>query len=327
MWAMRDDYRIRFAVLAECGYPRGADPHVFLLGIDACATAITAAAVRALAATRYPVAMAGPIRLRATRSRTVTYCCTGLAGGGCYSARSQRDLEALLSGQRALEWLPVREAEMVRALEVRDCWPSIAAMVAALDRSRPRRVRIVSQKRDDSRAMTIVRVAEAEIGDGLRQQVQALLQASFAEYPSRSYFKLPPHFRYLAMADGELAAQMSVELRVIRVGADVVRTFGVVDLCVSESERSRGLAGRLLAEVTEYARSCAMDFVILFADDSRLYDRNGWAPAANPCSWLKINGHRTLGLAIAQDTDALMVKAIGEQAWPEGDVDPLGHLF
>ena len=57
--------------------------------------------------------------------------------------------------------------------------------------------------------------------------MQALLQASFAEYPSRSYFKLPPHFRYLAMADGELAAQMGVELRVVRVGADVVRTFGV----------------------------------------------------------------------------------------------------
>jgi hypothetical protein len=70
-----------------------------------------------------------------------------------------------------------------------------------------------------------------------------------------------------------------------------------------------------------------MDFIILFADDSRLYDRNGWARAANPCTWLKINGHRTLGLAITQDTDALMVKAIGARAWPEGDVDLLGHLF
>jgi GNAT superfamily N-acetyltransferase len=188
-------------------------------------------------------------------------------------------------------------------------------------------VQVVGQERDSSRALTIVRVAEAEIGEDLRPQLQALLQASFDEYPSRTYFKLPPHFRYLAMADGKLAAQMGVELRVIRVGADVVRTFGVVDLCVSRGERSRGLAGRLLAELTEYARSCAMDFIILFADDSRLYDRNGWARAANPCTWLKINGHRTLGLAIAQDTDSLMVKAIGERAWPEGDVDLLGHLF
>jgi predicted nucleic acid-binding protein len=36
----------------------------------------------------------------------------------CYSARNQADLETLLAGQRALEWLPVSEAAMDRALEV-----------------------------------------------------------------------------------------------------------------------------------------------------------------------------------------------------------------
>jgi predicted nucleic acid-binding protein len=35
-----------------------------------------------------------------------------------YSARNQADLEALVAGQRALEWLPVSEAVMDRALEV-----------------------------------------------------------------------------------------------------------------------------------------------------------------------------------------------------------------
>jgi predicted nucleic acid-binding protein len=36
----------------------------------------------------------------------------------CYSARNQADLEALLAGQQALEWLPVTEAATDRALEV-----------------------------------------------------------------------------------------------------------------------------------------------------------------------------------------------------------------
>lgn len=36
----------------------------------------------------------------------------------CYSARNLADLEALLAGQRALEWLPVTVAAMDRALEV-----------------------------------------------------------------------------------------------------------------------------------------------------------------------------------------------------------------
>jgi hypothetical protein len=96
---------------------------------------------------------------------------------------------------------------------------------------------------------------------------------------------------------------------------------------VSTSERSRGLAGGLLADVTELARSCEIDFVILFADDDRLYSRNGWSRAGNPCSWVRIHDHATLGLATAQDTGALMVKAIGHQAWPDGDVDLLGHVF
>jgi GNAT superfamily N-acetyltransferase len=185
----------------------------------------------------------------------------------------------------------------------------------------------MDQERGGSEATAIFRVAEAEIDWDLRQQVRVLLQVCFPAYPSRSYFKVPPHFRYLAMTSGEVVAQMGVELRVIRVGSNVVRTFGVVDLCVRKSERSRGLAGKLLAEVTELARACGMDFVLLFADDDRLYTRNGWARAGNPCSWLKIHDHTTLGLATAENTNSLMVKAIGQKAWPEGEVDLLGHLF
>jgi GNAT superfamily N-acetyltransferase len=183
------------------------------------------------------------------------------------------------------------------------------------------------QKRAGRAPATISRIAEAEIPAELMHQVQELMQACFAGYPSRAYFKLPPHFRYLAMADGELAGQVGVELRVIRIGSTVLRTFGVVDLCVRESGRSHGLAGRMLAELTELARSCRMDFIILFADDDRLYARNGWARAANPCSWLKIDDHTTLGLATAEDTGALMVKKTGQRDWPEGEVDLLGHLF
>jgi hypothetical protein len=177
-------------------------------------------------------------------------------------------------------------------------------------------------------ATTVTRVAEAEIGADLSRRLQALLQTCFPGYPSRSYFKLPPHFRYLAMtSSGDVAAQMGVEFRVIRVGNTVVRTFGVVDLCVRESQRSRGQAGRLFAEVTELARSCGMAFIVLFADDDRVYASHGWARVTNRCSWVRIDDHVTLGLARQEDTGAMMVKALGEQAWPEGDVDLLGHLF
>ena len=153
-------------------------------------------------------------------------------------------------------------------------------------------------------AITVIRVAEAEISADRSRQLQSLLQASFPGYPGRSYFKLPPHFRYLALTgSGEVAGQAGVELRVIRVGGTVVRTFGVVDLCVAPRQRSRGLAGRILAEVTGFARDCEMAFVILFADDDRLYTRNGWARVTNRCSWVRIDNHVTLGLAGPADHD------------------------
>jgi len=186
----------------------------------------------------------------------------------------------------------------------------------------------VSETGADGEPIIVIRVAEAEIGPDLSRRLQSLLQLCFPDYPSRSYFKLPPHFRFIAMtSSGDVAAQMGVELRVIRVGHSVVRTFGIVDLCAKESQRSRGLASRLLAEVTEFARSCGMAFIVLFADDDRLYARHGWARVTNRCSWLRINDHVTLGLARQEDTGAMMVKALGEQAWPAGDVDLLGHLF
>jgi GNAT superfamily N-acetyltransferase len=178
-----------------------------------------------------------------------------------------------------------------------------------------------------SPAITIRRIPEAEIGGDLAGQLQLVLQDCFPDYPDRTYFKLPPHFRYLAMDGDEVAAQMGVELRVIQVAGAVLRTFGVVDLCVGPGGRSRGLAGRLLAELTEYARACGMDFIILFADDDRVYTRNGWSRVSNRCTWVQINEHTTLGIGQESLADALMVKATGDQPWPDGDADLLGHVF
>lgn len=180
----------------------------------------------------------------------------------------------------------------------------------------------------DRSAVRIFRVAEAEIGKDLSLRLTSLLQECFSGYPGRSYFKLPPHFRYVAVTgDSAVVAQMGVELRMIRVGDTVLRTFGLVDVCVTPGQRSRGLAAELLSEVTELAQDCEVDFIVLFADDTRLYAANGWNPVASRCSWVKIDEHRTLDLARRTDTGAMMVKAIGDRSWPPGDVDLLGHLF
>jgi hypothetical protein len=38
-----------------------------------------------------------------------------------------------------------------------------------------------------------------------------------------------------------------------------------------------------------------MAFIVLFADDDRLYARNGWTRVTNRCTWVRINNHVTLG--------------------------------
>jgi hypothetical protein len=42
---------------------------------------------------------------------------------------------------------------------------------------------------------------------------------------------------------------------------------------------------------------------------------------------VKIDEHATLGLATGGMPDGMKVKAVGERAWPEGDVDLPGRLL
>jgi Acetyltransferase (GNAT) domain len=180
---------------------------------------------------------------------------------------------------------------------------------------------------EEDQALEFLRLAESEVDRALSYRLQLLLQSSFPGYPDRDYYKLPPHFRLLAIVGGNVVAQLGLELRVIRVGQGVFRTFGVVDLCVKAKERSRGLATNMLTKVMDYAKACAMDFVLLFADDDRLYVQNGFHRVNNPCTWVKVDNHVTLGLARREMTNALMVNSVQGKVWPDGEVDLLGHLF
>src|SRR5260221_2444710 len=109
------------------------------------------------------------------------------------------------------------------------------------------------------------------------------------------------------MTSGVMAAQMGVELRVIRVGSTVLRTFGVVDLCVRTSERSHGLAGRLLAEVTELARSCGST-LSSSSQMTTVYTRGGRERAVDPRFSVKIHHLTTLRLATADGTRSVLAR-------------------
>jgi GNAT superfamily N-acetyltransferase len=176
--------------------------------------------------------------------------------------------------------------------------------------------------------MLIEVVQEYKLSIDDHKIVNQLLVESFSAYPlDRSYYKLLPQFRYLVWKGDNLIAQMGIEHRVITNSGIPARIFGVIDLCVASSCRSQKIATTLLQQIEEEGRMSRIDFLVLFADDSRLYLENGYHRVANFCRWMKIDEHQTLGVVEGSLADCMMVKQLGRQIWHNGIVDLLGYLF
>jgi GNAT superfamily N-acetyltransferase len=176
--------------------------------------------------------------------------------------------------------------------------------------------------------MQIEIVPEYKLSSDVHNLTNRLLVSSFPDYPvDRSYYKLLPQFRYLVWEGENLIAQMGIEHRVITNTGIPARIFGLIDLCVDSSYRSQKIATTLLQQIEELGRTSKIDFLVLFADDSRLYAENGYQRVANICRWLKVDEHQTIGVGEKSLSDCMMVKQVGEQTWQDGLVDLLGYLF
>lgn len=175
--------------------------------------------------------------------------------------------------------------------------------------------------------MKIEIVAEHKVDQGVHKQLYSLLGQSFPDYPERSYYKLLPQFRYLVWAGDKLVAQMGVEHRVINMDGHCVRVFGIIDLCVAPEYRIRKIATTLLRQVEALAQSSDVDFLILFANDHRLYHSNGYDRVVNVCRYVMVNEHQTLGIGERSFEECMMVKPIRHKKWQDGLVDMLGYVF
>ncbi len=170
-------------------------------------------------------------------------------------------------------------------------------------------------------------VGEHEISQKTRADIQSLLTSSFDNYPSRSYYKQLPHQRLLAWSNDYLVGHIGMDYRMMSLSGISIRVVGGIDLCVRSSSRSHGIGSELLNRVETFALRSNSDFQIVFADDDRIYAKHGYQRADNPCRWLKINEHTTLGVAEELIPDALMYKRIGATNWRSGVLDLLGYLY
>ena len=170
-------------------------------------------------------------------------------------------------------------------------------------------------------------IDEPDLTDKDETSLHGLLAVCFPGYPDRTYYKQLPHQRILAWDGAELVGHLGIDKRVMALAGQAIRTLGLVDVCVAPGWRSLGIGSALLAEAEKLGRRGRFQFAILFADDPRLYEANGYRYAENPCVWLKINEHQTLGIATEALPTALMVKPLGSEPWRPGVLDLLGYLF
>jgi N-acetylglutamate synthase-like GNAT family acetyltransferase len=176
--------------------------------------------------------------------------------------------------------------------------------------------------------MTLERLEEFRVVGAKAKAIRQLLGDCFPGYPSnRVYYKQLPHFRFLAWEADQLIAHMAVEHRMVKVGSQPSRIFGVVDLCVHPDFQHRQIASGLLEQLDELARGSEVDFILLVASTPAFYENHGFRPARNLCRWMMLINHQTVGVVNRHLNDILMVKPVSGKPWPEGELDFMGTVF
>ncbi|MBX2862741.1 MAG: GNAT family N-acetyltransferase [Leptolyngbyaceae cyanobacterium MAG.088] len=171
-------------------------------------------------------------------------------------------------------------------------------------------------------------LAEFEIRPPLNQQLITLRCQCFPDtQQSRSYFKQLPQHRLLVFQDCQLIAHIGLEHRVITLNEKVLRIFGLIDVFVDPQHQGQGIASAMLTHLTKLGTQFSVDFLMAFATDPRIYQKNGFHLVDNYFQWLRVDEHKNYGVAIERIADEAWVKSLSGFPWTNGCVDLLGYLF
>lgn len=179
-------------------------------------------------------------------------------------------------------------------------------------------------------SLTFARKADCELTGPERRGLQKLLQNCFPGYfMDRLYHKQVPQYRWLAKDNGCIIGQVGVDYRVIhskRHGP--LSILGIIDTCVDAEYRDQGIASRLLQHLEHWAEGKAVDALIVFADDHRLYEKLGYCVADVTSRFLAIEEHESVKVMEKEMGAIFMVKFAKHTLDLEGDyIDMLGYVF
>lgn len=177
--------------------------------------------------------------------------------------------------------------------------------------------------------MRIEQHLEMTISESMDKELTRLLQHAFPSiYPNRRYFKQLPHLRLIAYEDERIIGQVGLDFRVMNMDGDPIHVLGIIDLCVRDEVRGRGVGRALMEKVIDLGEAYPVDFLLLFADRPDLYEQVGFHKVSNTCTWLQIDDENQTIRGIGEASfDELMVRAVGDKRWTEGKLDLLGYLY
>ena len=177
--------------------------------------------------------------------------------------------------------------------------------------------------------MRIEQHLEMTLSESMDMELIELLQHAFPSlYPNRRYFKQLPHLRLIAYEDEQIIGQVGLDFRVMNIDGTPIHVLGIIDLCVREAVRGRGVGRALMEKVIALGEAYPIDFLLLFADRPDLYERIGFQKVSNTCTWLQINDENqtTRGIGEAR-FEELMIRQVGDKRWTDGKLDLLGYLY
>lgn len=167
---------------------------------------------------------------------------------------------------------------------------------------------------------------EIELSQEQHDAIEILRNKSFPDHQvGRSYFKQLPHMRALKYNGNQLIGYMGLDYRVVSVGNETYKVLGVSDFCVDKRFQNQGIGTAMLSQLSEYASTKDVDFIILISDLHDFYIDNGYVRLNSLCSWLRIHEHKNYGVAVEQ-VDDLYVKPLSGKTWAVGHLDWLGYM-
>ncbi|CAH6923727.1 GNAT family N-acetyltransferase [Vibrio chagasii] len=170
-------------------------------------------------------------------------------------------------------------------------------------------------------------ISEIEVSKEQNQAITTLRNSAFPEHQvQRSYYKQLPHMRALQHHEGQLVGYLGLDYRMINVGGHAFKVLGVIDFCIAEDVRGKGLGSTMLSELDAYAKERDVDFIILISELHSFYSSHGYNRVVAVHSWLRLNEHLSYGIAV-EEVDELYVKSISGVSWPSGKVDWLGYMY